>query len=343
MKISKWDDYLIHQVAKPIDTLGTDNPNFMDRIWFMCYSEDGSLQMMAGLGAHPNKKLMDGFLLVRHKGIQRNVRVSRHVHDDRSDAVIGPLSFEVVAPQKEWRIRLADNDYGIGCALDFDARMAPFLYPTLGFTDQEQLHYKQPGHCSGTITFEGKEFAVRAAPAVRDRSWGVRKPGIVSGLDVLVVVEAHFPSSSATLIYLDSVDGFRMRQGALMGDDGSVTAIMEMKQRVAFEGQSQKFSTVDLLLVDAKDQQRRLAGKAISDLCYFSGGGYDGRHGLDRGPYLIEGERWDVSKQDDVASVFPYYSRIAEFELDGERGIGHVEAFFSQEKNWVYKPTLTEA
>ena len=31
MKLSKWDDYLIHQVVKPMDTLGTDDPNFMKR------------------------------------------------------------------------------------------------------------------------------------------------------------------------------------------------------------------------------------------------------------------------------------------------------------------------
>jgi hypothetical protein len=35
MEISRWDDYLIHQIAKPIDTVGTHDENFMDRLWFM--------------------------------------------------------------------------------------------------------------------------------------------------------------------------------------------------------------------------------------------------------------------------------------------------------------------
>jgi len=95
MKLTRWDDYLIHQVVRPMDTLGTEDPNFMDRIWFMACTPDGSLQMMAGLGTHPNKKIMDGFLLIRSGDRQCNLRASRHIADDKSNPVIGPLSFGI--------------------------------------------------------------------------------------------------------------------------------------------------------------------------------------------------------------------------------------------------------
>jgi hypothetical protein len=341
MQLSKWDDYLIHQVVRPIATLGTDDPNFMDRIWFMAYSADGSLQMMAGLGTHPNKGIMDGFLLVRHDGTQHNLRLSRHVDGDKDVPEIGPLRYEIVAPQKHWRIHLGANDQGLECELDFHHRTPPFLFPPLGFSDQGQLHYKQPGHCTGTITINGEVFQLAAVPAVRDRSWGIRKPGIVSGLGVLVVIEAHFPSSAATLIYLDTLhDDFQMRQGALLGDDGSVLPVLQMRQAVTFDPANGLFDTVTLAIDDAGGRTRTMLATAVSEPCYFTGGGYDGRHGRDYGPMHQEGEAWDVANSTDLGGVFPYYSRICRFEMDGEVGIGHVEAFFSQEPGWNYQPTL---
>lgn len=341
MTISKWDDYLIHQVAEPMAQVGPADENFMDRLWFMTYADDASLQLMAGLGSHPNKGLMDAFLIVRKGGAQRNIRLSKHTGGDRVTPVIGPLSFEAVVPQEHWRIELSENEHGIGCALDFTARTPPFLFPRLGFTDQEQLHYKQPGSCSGTIIYEGETFVLENAAAVRDRSWGARKSGIVSSLSILVSIEAQFADRSVTMIYVDSTDGaFKMRQGAILGDDGSSVAIVDMEQLVTFEEGTQRLTSVTMRLTDANGRVHDIAGQAMADVCYFSGGGYDGRHGKDYGPYHVEGERWDVSKDGHVDTVFPYYSRMATFELDGQPGSGHVEAFFSQDADWEYAPTL---
>jgi hypothetical protein len=110
-----------------MDTLGTDNPNFMERLWFMAYTDDGKLQMMAGLGSHTNKGLTDAFLLIRYEGMQRNIRLSRHLKADRSYPVIGPLGFEIIESLQHWRIRLDANEE-LGCALDVTARTAPFLF-----------------------------------------------------------------------------------------------------------------------------------------------------------------------------------------------------------------------
>jgi hypothetical protein len=221
MEISRWNDYLIHQIAKPIDTVGTHDENFMDRLWFMAYTGDGSLQMMAGLGVYSNKAVMDTFLLIRHRGVQHNFRAYRQVQGDRAATRIGPLRFDAIVPQQHWRIILDDKETGIGCSLDFHARVAPFLFPELGFPQQEQMHYEQPGRCDGTLTVAGETFPVSALPSVRERSWGVRQPGLIADIGTLIVIEAHFDSCSATLIYIDS-QHFRMRQGVLLFDDGTV-------------------------------------------------------------------------------------------------------------------------
>lgn len=341
MKLSKWDDFLIHQVVKPMDMPGTDDLNFMDRLWFMAYSKDGDVQMMAGLGSHPNKGIMDGFLLIRDRGTQYNFRASRHIAGDKSDPQIGPLQFEIVEPQQHWRIKLSPNEFGLECDLDFHARMEPYLFPPLDFAGQGQLHYKQPGSCSGILKANDNEIRLDAVPAVRDRSWGIRKPGIVSGIGVLLAAEVHFSSGAASLIYLDTLhETFQMRQGGMLGDDGTVTEVLQMRQAVGFEDAGDLFDTVALGVEDASGKVRMLKARAISAPCYFTGGGYDGRHGLDCGPLHIEGEAWDVSQSGGHGGVYPYYSRICEFDLDGEKGIGHIEAYFSQDTDWTYQSTL---
>ena len=81
-----------------------------------------------------------------------------------------------------------------------------------------------------------------------------------------------------------------------------------------------------MLLTDANGKQRNIIARPISPACYMNGGGYDDRHGVDRGPYHVEGERWDVSQPVAIDSpLFGMHQRDAEFQLDGEPGLGLIE------------------
>lgn len=74
---------------------------------------------------------------------------------------------------------------------------------------------------------------------------------------------------------------------------------------------------------------------------YLTGTGYDGRHGLDRGLFNIEGEErdvFDIAKSD--PSRFVYSHRIAEFQLDQDTGTGLIESTFGYAEDWQYVPSL---
>ena len=340
--ITDWDEYLIHQTPETIDTVNSDDPHFMDRFHLICHNAEGTLHLQAGLGTYPNVNVMDGFVIVRHNNVQSNIRVSRHLQTDRANTEVGPLSFKVIEPMKRWGIYLGENDYNIGCSLEFSGRVAPYQYPNL----RNMAHYGQPGQYKGSITFEGQQFDVAGFVGPRDRSWGMRRPGSFAALEIYLWIQAQFSTFSLTLFYvkLPDIDSARC-QGAILKDDGSVVPLVEMRHRIEFIPGFRAYTNMELLLKDASGKERPLVANPISPAIYMGGGGYDDRHGLDKGPFHVEGERWDDVSQP-IGIKSPLFSthhqqnqRDAEFQLDGESGIGLIESSFSNVETWQYKPS----
>lgn len=56
MAISAWDDYLIHQSAKTIDAMESDDIDAMERLYVGCHNADGTLHFASGLGTYPIRK-----------------------------------------------------------------------------------------------------------------------------------------------------------------------------------------------------------------------------------------------------------------------------------------------
>jgi hypothetical protein len=98
---------------------------------------------------------------------------------------------------------------------------------------------------------------------------------------------------------------------------------------------------MEMMLVDADGRERKMTVTPLSHASYMSGGGYDDLHGLDRGAFHVEGERWDVSRPVGVDSpLYGLHQRDAELSLDGESGVGLIEASFTRSETWRYKPSL---
>lgn len=341
MALTEWDEYLIHQIPGTIDAVGTDDPHFMDRMAFICHNAEGSLYLFAGLGTYPNANVMDGFICVRHNQIQRNIRVSRHLENDRANTEVGMLTVKVLEPLKRWSIRLGKNELGMGCSLEFNGRYPPYLQNPED-AKGVQSHYNQVGDYTGRISLDNQSFEVKRFLGVRDRSWGVRGPGIMRIFDVYFWIHAHFSDFTLSITYLDAlVDIPKVRQGAILKDDGSVIPIVNIRHCVEFLPESKTYSKITLQIEDAEGKERMLTVHPISPPAYLAGAGYDDRHGLDRGPFHVEGEEWDVF--DVVASDpsrFIYSHRIAEFQLDQEVGRGLIESSFGHPEDWQYEPSL---
>lgn len=335
MAITKWDDYLIHQTAATIDAPGEGEEDFMDRIFLGCHSADGTLHLASGLGSYPNRNVMDAYVIVRHNDVQYSLSLSRHLNGDRADMQIGPLSYKVIEPLKRWGMYLAENDYGISCSLEFEARGVPYPLEPHG-------HYDHLGRFTGSITIEGKEFNADGFVGSRDRSWGVRHAIPWQSKDWFghTWTQVHFSNFGLVMLFsglwADTTRGY----GAIINDDGSVIPITEMRHRLEFFPDVRAVKKAEMLLTDVNGKQRHLITKTLSSGNYMFAGGYD-RNMEDRGPLSIEGEKMDVSRPFDIGSpLFGFQQQIAQFELDGEPGVGTFETSLNPDKERKYKATF---
>jgi hypothetical protein len=182
--ISDFDEYPIHQIARPVNQPLASDRNFYDRYWFNGFDIDGAFDFEVGLGLYPNRSVMDAHFSVALDGKQHSFHASRRAPAERSELHVGPLSIEIVRPMRIVRVSLASNASGIACDLTFTARTAPTQEPNNVMYDglrliMDSCRFTQFGAWAGYFEIEGRRVAV-AAPrtrGARDRSWGVRPVG----------------------------------------------------------------------------------------------------------------------------------------------------------------------
>jgi hypothetical protein len=366
MALTTFDEYFIHQTGDPIDTVADRNPHFMDRCWFGCHSEDGNLYIAAGLGTYPNvggHGVMDASFCVLHEGVQRNFRASRHiVHGgtatDRNVTRIGPFSLLIVEPFKRFRLELEDNEFGISAAIDFEARVTPFLYNKLDVPQHPMTHFTQLGRFDGQVTTGGRTVAVKQLPGVRDRTWGVRGKGLMRHVEAYFWVMAHLEGCCLNFTFFHvPVPGnnYLLQDGAVMHDDGSVTRLVAARHRFHFTdetdraGSTRLWDRAEFEFDDANGRTWRLEARALAHPFYNAGQGYDDRHGLDCGPLHVEGETWDLTQPETLRQLrrtgddrwhFDIHDRPVALTLDGVQGVGLVNSVCGPVDGWVYRPTL---
>lgn len=345
MAITKWDDYLIHQTADTIDTGVNSDPAFMDRLYIGCHNPEGTIHLAVGLGTYPNRNIMDGFVVIRHNDIQHNLMLSRHLNGDRSDMRIGPLSMEVMEPQKRWSVELGKNDSAMECSLEYEGSVAPFLCTKIEFStpggEFSNGHYFQQGKFKGNITLKGKQIEADGFIGARDRSWGVR-PGS-SATDLLGVhfwIQARFSDFSVALIAGELFEGTAILcDGCIQHNNGTVISITEMRHRVEFMPAARALAGLEMLVKGDDGKERVLTAKVISPAIYLNAAGYD-RQGEDRGPLNIAVNKLDVSRPLGIdAPYFGINQSIAEFRFDERVGFGILETSFNKGKEYQYKPS----
>lgn len=339
MPITKWDEYLIHQAYDTIDA-GVD----VDRLYVACHDSGGNFHLAVGLGAYTKENIMDAFVLLRHKTMQYNMRLSRRLQCDRADTSVGPLTVKVIEPLKRWGIYLGENDYGIGFSVEFKGRLAPFLSKVSAFPF---VHYGQQGHCSGSVFVDGSKIDVDGFMGARDRSWRVHMGQQTSAERPWfghLAMGAQFSDCCLDLhgmpVWAGPPPEFH---GALSYDDGRVIGIQELRHRMHYRPGIQALSTAELLLKCADGKDRHVVATPKSPALYIgTGAGYE-HQGQDRGLLHVEGERWDVSELADVGSLYfgstGMSEFIADFRLDGETGTGILETSYCPDKKIEYKPT----
>ncbi len=177
------DEYPFHQITESFAGAATGDPSWNDGHYFGITDHDGRVSLTASVRLYPNNDVMDGFVCLRHRGRQYNVRVSRRLRPALEALRAGPLGMEIVEPMRLVRLYLEPNDVGVTLDLQCRTTTVPSRSPVEttrvdGRLVSERMTYEVVGACSGTIEVAGEryELAADSASFFRNHSWGMH-PG----------------------------------------------------------------------------------------------------------------------------------------------------------------------
>jgi hypothetical protein len=185
--ITPADDYPLHQSSRPFRDPGADR-NLYDRFFFNGYPITGPLAgttyFAVAFGQYLGRNIMDGAFSVIVDGVQRNVRGSRLLGENRLDLRVGPVRIEILEPLRRLRVVVDAPEAGVAADLTFDTRGPAFEEPHYRFgpgylTTFDITRMTQNGSWSGWIEAGGRHLEVNREGwrGTRDRSWGIRGVG----------------------------------------------------------------------------------------------------------------------------------------------------------------------
>jgi len=120
--ITKFDEFLCHQIVSTFDEVYTTDQQWYDRLWLTAHDNSGRILIDVGFGKYINRNVMDAHGGVTVEGrTQYTVRASRELWPDVDTVEVGPLSYEVLEPLKKIHVCLQENDYGISFDMEFDS------------------------------------------------------------------------------------------------------------------------------------------------------------------------------------------------------------------------------
>ncbi len=185
--LTKYDEFLCHQIVSTFDHPATSAREWTERIWFCAHDTTGEFILVAGFGYYPNRNVIDAFVCLAIEGkTQHVVRASRELRPRIDEVNVGPFSWDVVEPMKKVRAALAENEYGVSYDILFDGTMPPYeedppqLYRVRGRVVEDILRYWQIGRPSGWIKVDGQTHRIDPGSwrTERDHSWGIRRGAV---------------------------------------------------------------------------------------------------------------------------------------------------------------------
>lgn len=329
--LTPYDDFPIHQLATTLDHVGTSDPRFFDRYWFVIYGEDGEIALAMGVGVYKNTGVVDGFVSAVVDGVQHNLRASRALRPNYAPSV-GPLRIEVIEGLRQFRL-IAEPSERSSLAIDLHwlAGFGPFeeahhFTRSNGVLVEDYRRFYQHGRATGSVSVDGTTLSGEFW-SFRDRSFGVR-PGMggpmpATAADARGRDDAQIDASgqavltfgggfstdefSATCTFAETADGktIGLNGRLVRSDDGvpdpftAVTHDLDFHANGVVRGGEVRFATKS-----GETFPVELTG-LTQPLAYVGFGYLDGwtdRLGLGafRGPLLIESDSYDVS---DVTAV----------------------------------------
>jgi len=341
-KLTKLDEWPLHQTIDTFDTVATASQNWSDGYWTCVGDPEGRVNLITAIRFYQNTNVADGYAcLSLDDGRQYNLRCSRRLRPRIDELDAGPLWMEIIEGLRTFRFGCRENPHGIEFDLLWEAS-APAWDETsgdTGFVDGriawQRSNYIQIGYVTGTIRVAGREFEVgRDWVGARDHSWGlggdsgtggkigrfvappggVRHPSRKPTFGMRQWSLIRFPKRSIYYWFHHSNDDqmspFKTHIGYPFENDRPGSAWQSAKVESAqFVDGLRRLERAEVTFERYSGKKDRLAMEVVSRPLYMQGGGYWGGfddglgRGIFRGENHVEGEVWDVSHPTQVLDL----------------------------------------
>lgn len=348
--LTKYDEFLCHQIAASFDSVETSAREWTERLWFCAHDTTGRLILVCGFGVYYNRNIMDAFACLAVDGkTQYNVRASRELRPRIDETEVGPFSYQVLEPLKKVRFALADNEHGLSYDIQFDATMLPHeeepqIARFRGRIEENVMRYFQVGRPSGWVKFEGKSHKIEPNGwrTERDHSWGVRRgggvpetgvqPGEIPEGYLYNMMVAQFDTWGITYHTRETwEEKSRHFSGGLFFpvDSGRPElAVTRAEHNYTFRPDIRQINGGGVNL-HLEDGSRREISVRPLGVCYVKAGGYFGykgfTHGLWLGPEYLDSVIIDLTDPQAIREVSFLDDVVCEMRCGEDIGYGIVE------------------
>ena len=310
--VSRFDEYLVHQTEQPLARVASDHPEWQDRFYFNVHDRNGELALMTGLGAYPNRKMMQAYIFAVHDGQHYSYLQVRPLEDDREVMRAGTLSYSVIEPLRSWRLEIEDEASAIRGSLVFRERCPLYQFSPIEWQNGEhlvvkQMHYTQAGTYEGSLTIGERTFTDLVG--MRDRSWGVRD---MARVPFWVWISAQFAEFCISAWLWETPEGEVIHaDGGIIYESGKIKPVTKIEHELELWPGTKRPKAARYRLTTMDGRVESLTATEIETI------------------FLAPGmTRWsdtdaEATQQADAAAFG--FDQHCRFELDGETGFGIVE------------------
>jgi len=349
--LTKYDEFLCHQIVSTFDHVETSDRTWTERTWFTAFDTSGKIQLVTSVGYYPNRNIIDTYGAVAVEGkTQYVVRASRELRPN-TDTVVGPFSYQVLEPMKRVRAVLDENEYGLSYDVEFEGTMPPCEQDTASQFIRSRgrlfwniCRYFQVGRPSGWIKVEGETYYLDkdSWQAERDHSWGIRPTGGVpeTGVQPSEIPPGYcyhygliqFPDRGILYEVVEDSEGKPSHGGGKIfypyGSEKEGILILSVEHEYQFRPDIRQL-TGGRLLMGLEDRSELEVLVNPKSVCYLRPGGYFGyegfTHGLWMGPYFIDGLKLDLTDQNVERDISYLDDRMCEMRCGNDVGYGIIE------------------
>jgi hypothetical protein len=347
--LSPLDDYPFHQIAEPMNVVGTSDRNFYDRYYFNLFQPERSLFVTAGLGQYPNLGVSDAYMAATTPARQFVVRASRELGEDRGDTRVGPISVEVIEGLRSLRVHVEPHDGDLEMDVTWRPSIPAFLEArhvnrrgTRITTDTSR--FAQTGFWTGELRVGDERFELRDGEWLggRDRSWGIRPVGEPESVVrragdgpagfLWLYCTMQFESSTIICILQEDRLGRRSLEQAVRvfaDPDREPEDLGRIDHELHFVHGSRRLEHARLTFTpyDGRPLVVDAVPFGASYLSLGTGYGHEDewRHGMYQGPSRVEHHHYDLTDAATERRTRGLVDNVATFEAADEVGYGLLE------------------